>query len=169
MLPATQIEFTEADVASTLAVQVHGQSNPAPASIGAAIETAFATLDELRSRHALRFAGPPRVIYNSYGAEGVSFTLAMPVAPLPAPVEDPALEVKTLPAAHTYRFTHHGPYREVMRTYGEITAFMKAQGLMRSDADWARYMPMWEEYLNDPKTTPESELVTHIYLPVWRG
>jgi effector-binding domain-containing protein len=37
---------------------------------------------------------------------------------------------------------------------------------MNSEADWTRYMPMWEEYLNDPHTTSEAELVTHIYLPV---
>jgi AraC family transcriptional regulator len=37
---------------------------------------------------------------------------------------------------------------------------------MKSEADWARYMPMWEEYLNDPDSTPAAELVTYIYLPV---
>jgi effector-binding domain-containing protein len=169
MMPATEIEFAEVDVSPTLAVQVHGQSGSAPASIGAAIQTAFGTLDSLRSRHALTAAGPQRVIYNSYGAQGVSFTLAMPVAAAPVAVDDPALELGTQPAVHAYRFTHHGPYRDVSRTYAEITGFMKSSGLMRSDADWARYMPMWEEYQNDPKTTAETELVTYIYLPVWRG
>jgi len=37
---------------------------------------------------------------------------------------------------------------------------------MQSEADWARYTPMWEEYRNDPETTPEAELLTYIYLPV---
>ena len=50
-------------------------------------------------------------------------------------------------------------------TYGQITEFLKAKGLMQSEADWARYMPMWEEYLNDPQTTPGAELMTYIYLP----
>ena len=36
---------------------------------------------------------------------------------------------------------------------------------MRSEADWAKYMPMWEEYMNDPERTPAAELLTHIYLP----
>ena len=42
----------------------------------------------------------------------------------------------------------------------------KAKGPLQCEADWARYMPMWEEYLNDPQTTPEAELLTYIYLPV---
>ena len=52
------------------------------------------------------------------------------------------------------------------KTYGRITEFLKEKGLLKSEADWARYMPMWEEYRNDPTTTPEAELVTYIYLPV---
>jgi len=31
-------------------------------------------------------------------------------------------------------------------------------------SDWARYSPMWDEYMSDPATTPESELLTRIYL-----
>ena len=74
--------------------------------------------------------------------------------------------VDTLAGGKTLRFTHRGPYAGLMGTYGQITQFMLAKGRMESEADWARYMPMWEEYLNDPETTPEEELLTHIYLPV---
>ncbi len=49
---------------------------------------------------------------------------------------------------------------------GKYAWIAKAKGLMQCEADWARYMPMWEEYLNDPQTTPEAELMTYIYLPV---
>jgi hypothetical protein len=46
-----------------------------------------------------------------------------------------------------------------------ITEFLKAKGLIKTDAEWSKYMPMWEEYLNDPQTTPPEKLLTHIYLP----
>jgi hypothetical protein len=36
---------------------------------------------------------------------------------------------------------------------------------MQSEADGACYMPMWEEYLNDPDTTPQADPLTYIYLP----
>jgi effector-binding domain-containing protein len=45
---------------------------------------------------------------------------------------------------------------------------MQTQGLLKTEADWARFMPMWEEYLNDPETVPEAELVTYIYVPIGR-
>jgi effector-binding domain-containing protein len=163
---ATEIEFSEVQVPSALAVQVPGRSGPDPASIGAAIKTAFGTLAGLLGRHSLVPAGPPRVIYNSYGAEGVSFTLAMPVAAPSRPANDPSLALKTLDGTKAYRFAHHGPYSNLPHTYGQITGFMKSKGWMQTDSDWARYMPMWEEYLNDPEKTPETDLLTYIYLPV---
>lgn len=47
---------------------------------------------------------------------------------------------------------------------GRITEFLKEKGLLETEVDWAKFMPMWEKYLNDPHTTPEAELLTHIYL-----
>jgi AraC family transcriptional regulator len=81
-------------------------------------------------------------------------------------VEESPIRVETLPATKAYRFTHHGPYPNLAQTYNHITGFMKEKGWMESEADWMRYMPMWEEYLNDPETTPPAELRTNIYLPV---
>ena len=49
-------------------------------------------------------------------------------------------------------------------TYDIIEAWLRARGAIKTTADRARYAPMWEEYLNDPATTPESELITRIYL-----
>jgi hypothetical protein len=37
---------------------------------------------------------------------------------------------------------------------------------MQTEDDWLRYMPMWEEYVTDPDTTPAESLVTYIYLPL---
>jgi len=52
-----------------------------------------------------------------------------------------------------------------MQTYNRIGHWLTAKGLMSSEADWAKFSPMWEEYLTDPQTTPPSELRTYIYLP----
>jgi DNA gyrase inhibitor GyrI len=53
-----------------------------------------------------------------------------------------------------------------MRTYNRITECMQAKGMLASEADWARYMPMWEECLNDPQVTPEADILTYIYVPL---
>ena len=163
MNTATELEFCEVEVRSVLAAQVSSRSAPDPASIKPAMEKAFQTLADFLARHGIPMAGQPRAIYTSYGPDGVSFTVAVPVAA--APGDNPAVTIATLAGGPAFRFTHHGPYQMLARTYGHITEFLKAQGWISSEADWARYMPMWEEYLNPPETTPEADLLTYIYLP----
>ena len=95
----------------------------------------------------------------------VSFVLALAVAAAPAGgVEESPIRVDTLPPGNAHRITHRGPYPNLAQTYNRITEFMQEQGWMTSEADWMRYMPMWEEYMNDPETTPAAELVTYIYI-----
>jgi effector-binding domain-containing protein len=162
----TDLEFAEVKSAAALAVQLSAQSGPDPVSISAAMRPAFEGAMSFVTHHGLTMTGQPCTIYTDYRIDGVSFTVALPVAAAPEqPVEESFIRVDTLPALKTYRFTHHGPYANLGHTYGQIAAFMIERGWMTSEADWARYMPMWEEYMNDPDTTPPSELITHIYLP----
>jgi effector-binding domain-containing protein len=161
------LEFTEVQVAPVLTAQVPGHSGPDPASIGEAMHAAFDELIGLVQRHKLAPAGPPRSIYISHGAKGIQFIVAIPIAaPAVGAWEDPIGSVDTLAGTKAMRFTHHGPYDGLMNTYRRITEFLKTRGLMQTEADWARYMPMWEEYLNDPHTTPVEQLLTYIYLPI---
>jgi effector-binding domain-containing protein len=160
--------FAEVEVAPVaVAAQVRGQSASDPASIGPAMERTFAKLGAFLEAHSAIPAGPPRAIYTSYGPEGTQFIVAVPLSEAPGESgESEEVFVDSLDGGKALRFTHRGPYGELMGTYGQITAFMQSKGLMESEADWARYTPMWEEYVNDPRTTAEAELVTHIYLPV---
>lgn len=160
------LEFAETEVGPILAAQVVGECGLEPASIGPAISKAFDTLGQLLKTHALAPAAPPRTIYSEYCPNGMKFIVAMPI--LSAPNEPPVGEgvgVGKIGGGKAFRFTHRGSYAGLAGTYGEIAAFLKAKGLMQSEADWARFMPMWEEYLNDPHTTPEADLRTYIYLP----
>mgnify|MGYP000956916097 CR=1 FL=1 len=168
MQKIASLEFTEVHVPPVLAAQLPGRSGPDPASIGAAMCTAFASLMDFVQHHGLTVNGQPRAIYTAYGPEGVGFTVALPVAlgPDTARTEDPSFRVEDLPSCKALRFTHQGPYPELAQTYNRITEFMKEKGWMQSEADWICYMPMWEEYLNDPETTPPAELRAYIYLPV---
>ena len=161
------LEFTEVEVPSVLAAQMPGECGLNPATIGEAIGAAFCKLTGFQQEHKLTPSGPPRTLYTAYDPQGMKFVVALPiVAPPAVETTDGPGFVKPLPAAKAMRFTHHGPYEGLMGTYGQITEFLKAKGLMQSEADWARYMPMWEEYLNDPQTTPPADLLTYIYLPV---
>jgi effector-binding domain-containing protein len=160
-----QLESMEVAVPATLVAQVQATSSANPADISAAVGAAFRTIDDFRRRNGIAPAGPPRVIYTTWGADGVGFTAAVPVAQVPPNVSaEGDVSIKALPEATALRFVHRGPYHEVRHTYERIEAWLRERGGIKTPADWARYSPMWEEYLNDPVTTPESELITRIYL-----
>jgi effector-binding domain-containing protein len=161
------LEPAEVDVHPTLAAQLAGRCGAAPDAIKDAMGSAFGELMAFIGQHGLAPSGPPRTIYSSYGPEGVAFTAAMPVAaPSAALPEGGRVTISTLPGVKTLRFTHRGPYTNLMATYNRITQYLTAKGLLKSECDWARFMPMWEEYLNDPCQTPETDLLTHICLPL---
>lgn len=167
MATTVDLEFAEVEVAPALAAQVKLKSATDPGAIGAATRKGFETVKAFLTRHGLQMVGPPRSIYTSYGAEGASFVLALPVDHGEGrDVEEPAVFVDTLKGGRAYRFTHRGAYPNLARTYRQITEFMKEKGLMKSEAEWSRYMPLWEEFANDPDKVPEEELVTYVYLPV---
>ena len=161
------LEFAEVDVPPVLAAQMPGECGPDPAVIAGAMRAAFDKLMGFMRELRASPAGPPRAIYTAYGPQGVRFIVAAPITARPPVTRTlgPGF-VKNLAGGRAMRFTHRGPYADLAKTYAQITEFLKAKGLMKTEADWARYMPMWEEYRNDPQTTPEAELLTYIYLPV---
>jgi len=161
------LQPAEVEVPPVLAAQVSRRCDAAREAIKEAMGQTFGELMAYFGRQGLAPAGPPRAIYTAYGPEGVAFTVAFPIADPPAAArEDASVSVATIPGGKTLRFFHQGPYSELMTTYGRIMQYLQSKGLMQSEADWARYMPMWEEYLNDPQETPEADLRTYIYLPL---
>ncbi len=157
----------EVEVQSALAAQIPCRSSNDPSEIGRVMSEAFDALGAFARRYGLRFAGPPRSIYTGHGPEGSEFIVAVPVtAPPTQPVEEGSATVGEIPGGSALRFAHRGSYRQLITTYKRITEWMRETGRMESEADWEKYMPMWEEYLNDPESTPEDELLTHIYLPL---
>jgi effector-binding domain-containing protein len=159
-------DLEPAEVPPVLAVQLSDRCSPAPEAIKDAMGRSFGALMGFIEQHRLVIAGQPRAIYTFYGPEGMDFTVAIPVAaPSAIPPEGGPVTIARVTGGKVLRFIHRGPYHELRTTYNRITQYMQAQGLMKSEADWARYMPMWEEYLNDPDQIPETELQTYIYLP----
>jgi effector-binding domain-containing protein len=52
-----------------------------------------------------------------------------------------------------------GPYGGMPPSYAKLHAYMAARGYESAG-------PPWDEYVSDPGTTPEAELITNIYQPV---
>jgi len=79
----------------------------------------------------------------------------------PGATADAVFEPFELPAARCAVLEYTGPYSEIEAAYDWLFAqWLPASGQETLD------FPMWEEYVNDPKTTPAAELKTRIYLPL---
>jgi effector-binding domain-containing protein len=107
-------------------------------------------------------------VYYDVDAEGhTRFAVGIPIEP-PTDRVRPAhrAHVTVRPGGRILYFLHVGPYDALGETYAAIGEWMVQHGLMRSPADWERYLPMWEEYLDDPATTPPGELRTRIVIPL---
>jgi len=167
MTDALTIQPERVQVEPVLALKLNAQCGNDPKQIAQAMGEAFGTLGQFAHQHRVQFAGPPRAIYTGYGPEGTSFTVVMPISTeVSRDVGEDPVMVGEVPGGKALRFTHRGPYPKLMQTYEQITAWMKAEGMLVTDADWGKYMPMWEEYVNDPESTPQEDLITHIYVPL---
>ena len=161
-----QIHPEQVEVQPTLALQMASECGPDPQEISKAMGRAFGELQQISQAHAVQFTGPPRAIYTAYSPEGVKFTVIMPIAAEVGGIAGGPVTVGEVPGGKALRFIHKGPYPKLMETYGKITEWMTANGMLQTEADWAKYMPMWEEYVNDPESTPADELITQIYVPL---
>lgn len=167
MSKSTSLEPVEVLVEPVFAIQSEHSCSTDPNEIGAAMGAAFGAIHGFAAAHHLSFTGPPRAIYHEYGGGQTRFTVAIPIGAPPDQVQgEHACDVGTIPGGRTLRFTHTGSYSELKKTYDAITEWMKDEGLIHTEADWRKYSPMWEEYMNDPESTPESELLTYIYVPL---
>jgi effector-binding domain-containing protein len=161
----TKIENMEVEVPATAVTQYDGRCAADPAAIAAAVGDAFAKVQAFMTQHSMPASGHPRVTYTEWSPTVVRFSAAIPIAEVPPHVMDtPEVAIKATSETRALRFVHHGPYRDLRTTYGRIEAWLRERGGIKTTADWARYAPMWEEYVNDPATTPESELITRVYL-----
>lgn len=77
-------------------------------------------------------------------------------------VRNPAIEVKTIPAATVVSAVHRGSYRTLGMAHTKVFARLQEEGLEIAGAPR-------ELYLNDPASTPEEDLLTEIQYPVAAG
>lgn len=169
MTDASTLNPTEVEIEPTLAVQVDRKSGTAPDEISKEMSEAFRTLESFARSEGVMVSGPPRAIYTRYGEDETEFTVAFPIDAAAESVEsaeDGSPRIGVLPGGPAVRFTHIGPYEKLSGTYRAIGEWLKKHGLLETEADWPNFMPLWEEYIDDPSRTSPDELVTFIYLPM---
>ena len=161
-MTTTQLEPVEVTVPQVLLAQLE-RTTYNTADLGPDMSAAFGALYAAIGKAGITPSGPPRAIYTAWGPNEVRFIAAVPIGRAPTVVPE-GITVAASPELVALRFVHHGSYRDLRATYGRIETWLRERGAIKTPEDWARYAPMWEEYMNDPATTPESDLLTRIYL-----
>jgi effector-binding domain-containing protein len=120
---------------------------------------AFKTVYGFMEKQGLQPAGEPLMIYTGADDTGFSFQAAVPIAAAPDNPPKGDIAVGQAPSGRAYKFVHRGSYGAMENTYEAITNFFDERNIESQDM-------FIEEYLTDPRTTPEADLVINILVPV---
>lgn len=140
---------------------VAATSSHADSAIGAAMGAAYMKVGQFMAANGLKQAGAPISINKSWEGDTFEFDAAIPVDRMPAeavPAESP-VQVRESYAGAALRVVHTGSYHGLSDTYEKFLAYVAAHGI-ETNGD------SWDQFVSDPGNTPESELITHLYMPV---
>jgi effector-binding domain-containing protein len=120
-----------------------------------AFKSVYGAMDKLGAKAD----GAPMTIYTATSDTGFEFQAAVPVARAPAARPPSDIKVGKSPAGTALKFVHRGSYDEMDTTYEAIAHHLEERNLEAKDL-------FVEQYMKDPVTTPEDDLVVEIYVPL---
>lgn len=134
---------------------VSGDSSQASTDVGTALTEAYREISVFMSVQGIEMAGQPMAITRGWDENGYQFDAAIPVGNLP---EETTGNIQTgqSPSGPAVRYTYTGSYDGMLSAYEELASYMAANGLREGPLSW-------EHYISDPGSTPEDEIITHIY------
>jgi effector-binding domain-containing protein len=132
-----------------------GQWDNAYETIVGALKTVNGTLDKL----GVKPSGPPMTIYTETNDTGFKFQAAVPVNEAPAVPAEGEVKVGKSPSGTALKFVHRGSYDAMDTTYEAITDHLDERKLQAKDL-------FVEQYMKDPVTTTDDDLVIDIYVPL---
>jgi effector-binding domain-containing protein len=118
----------------------------------------FKTVYGAMAKQGLQAIGAPMTIYTATDDTGFKFQAAVPVARAPIMPADSGITVGKSPAGKALKFVHRGSYA-LDSTYELITNYLDEKQLEAKDV-------FVEQYMKDPLSTPENDLVIEIYVPL---
>ena len=119
----------------------------------------FKTVYGAMAKQGLKAIGAPMTIYTATDDTGFQFQAAVPVAQAPTLPADSGITVGKSPAGKALKFVHRGSYDAMDTTYEAITNYLDEKQLEAKDL-------FVEQYMKDPVTTPEDDLVIEVYVPL---
>lgn len=129
------------------------------AEIPVVMGASFATLGAFLGSSGIVPVGFPLAVYHDWSADKTAVDVGFPVSAADAAKASGAVLAGNTPGGSALKTVHVGSYDDFPATYAAIEAAMKA-------ADIPDSIRMWEVYQGEPGVTPDSELVTEIYVSV---
>jgi len=123
------------------------------------ITNSFKTVNGAMAKLGLKANGAPMTIYTATDDTGFQFQAAVPVAQAPTMPAGSEIVVGKSPAGKALKFVHRGSYDAMDSTYELITNYLDEKQLEPKDV-------FVEQYMKDPTTTPENDLVIEVYVPL---
>jgi effector-binding domain-containing protein len=123
------------------------------------IRGGFKSVFQALKQQDIKAEGPPMIIYTATDDTGFEFQAAVPVAAGTSFAADGNVNLGKSPAGKALKFVHRGSYDEMDTAYEAITNYLDEKGLESKDL-------FIEQYMTDPLTTPDDDLVVEIYVPL---
>ena len=129
-----------------------------PANLSPDLAAAYREITAFMTLNVIDRAAQPMAITHVSGEKRYELQAAIPVVPRDM---EPSGRIRSghSPAGRALRVTHHGPYRDLSRSYDQLAAWMAAHGMAAGSVSW-------EQYISDPGKTDPENLITHIYMRV---
>jgi len=120
---------------------------------------AFKTLYGFLDKQSIKPIGSAMTIYLSTDDTGFQFQAGVPIAEAPKEAPKGDISVATSPEGKALKFIHRGSYDSMDSTYEAITNYLDEKKLEAKDL-------FVEQYVTDPRSTPEDKLVVEVYVPL---
>jgi effector-binding domain-containing protein len=127
----------------------------------AAFETlvdAFKSVYDYLEKEGIKPVGPTLAIYTQTDDSGFDYEAAVPISQEPKVRPQGDIQVGQAPSGKALKFEYRGSYDEMDAAYEAITNYLDEKRLEAKDI-------FIEEYLSDPRNTPEDQLVVNIFVP----
>ena len=157
----SDMEIDVVDLEPAVIVSTATSSPWDAAAIGEAFGQAYGEIGSFMAANNLELSGSPVAMTTSSTEEEWQFEAGIPIAEMPAIEIDPAspVQIRQTRGGKTVRGVSLGSYANLSANWEKVRAWIAAHGYEENG------MP-WEEYVSDPGSTPEEDLVTHLYLAV---
>lgn len=149
-------EFEIIDVEETPYLYVERSCSHDPKEIAEAMGSAFGEVWAFMQSQGIAPAGGALSVYYSYDPDVMAFRSGFTIARDDIGKASGPVKADVTPKTRAVHGTHIGPYAGIRQSYGEMHAYVQAQGVEFTP-------PTWEIYMNSPDQVPESDLVTELY------